>query len=74
MSEIGPSFLFVILAGTIVLALSTVVIVGIMLWYKARERELNAHRDMQIQEMEHQRIMKNLELEIEKAKAVHSET
>jgi hypothetical protein len=70
----GPAALFVILALAIALGLFTVVIVGIAFWYKTRARELNAHRDMRIREMEHQRIMKNLELDIEKTKAVHSET
>jgi hypothetical protein len=46
-----------------------VFIVGIVYWYKAREKELQYHQDMRIREMEHQRKMKELELEIEKTKA-----
>ena len=45
-----------------------VAIVGIVFWYKARERELRFHQDMRIREMEHQRKMKELELELEKKK------
>jgi hypothetical protein len=44
-------------------------IVGIVFWYKARERELQAHQEMRIREMEHQRKMKELELEIEKTRS-----
>jgi hypothetical protein len=45
-----------------------VAIIGIVFWYKAREKELQYHQDMRIREMEHQRRMKELELELEKAK------
>ncbi len=45
-----------------------VAIVGIVFWYKARERELQFHQDMRNREMEHQRKMKELELELEKEK------
>ena len=44
-------------------------IVAIVFWYKARERELNAHQDLRVREMEHQRKMKELELEIEKTRS-----
>jgi hypothetical protein len=47
-------------------------IVGIVFWYKARERELQAHQDMRTREMEHQRKMKELELEIEKTRSQQS--
>jgi hypothetical protein len=43
-------------------------IVAIVFWYKAREKELLAHQDMRIREMEHHRKMKELELELEKEK------
>jgi len=43
--------------------LMVVFIVGIVFWYKAREKELQYHQDMRIREMEHQRKMKELELE-----------
>lgn len=46
-----------------------VAIVGIVFWYKAREKELQFHQDLRLREMEHQKRMKELELEIEKLKA-----
>lgn len=44
-------------------------IVGIVFWFKARERELQAHQEMRTREMEHQRKMKELELEIERTRS-----
>jgi hypothetical protein len=44
-------------------------IVGIVFWYKARERELQVHQEMRMREMEHQRKMKELELEIERTRS-----
>jgi hypothetical protein len=44
-------------------------IVGIVFWYKARDKELQFHQDLRIRDMEHQKKMKELELEIEKTKA-----
>ena len=51
-----------------------VLIVGIVFWYKARDRELQAHQELQIRQMEHERRMKEMEIEkakieLEKAKA-----
>jgi len=43
-------------------------IVGIVFWFKAREKELQYHQEMRTREMEHQRRMKELELELEKVK------
>ena len=43
-------------------------VVGIVFWYKAREKELQFHQDLRIREMEHQRKLKELELEMEKEK------
>jgi beta-lactamase regulating signal transducer with metallopeptidase domain len=51
-----------------VIGLWVVAIVGIVLWYKAHERELQVRQEMRIREMEHQRKMKELELELEKEK------
>jgi len=66
MEHAFPFFAFLIpIAGILV----PVVIVGIVFWYKAREKELQAHQEMRIREMEHQRKMKELELELEKTKA-----
>jgi len=46
-----------------------VAIVGIVFWFKSRERELQFHQDMRIREMEHQQKMRELEVELEKDKA-----
>jgi len=45
-----------------------VAIVGIVHWFKARDKELQYHQDLRIREMEHQAKMKTLEIELEKAK------
>lgn len=44
-------------------------IVGIVFWYKAREKELQAHQELRMREMAHQQKMKELEIELEKAKS-----
>ncbi len=49
--------------------LMTVIIVAIVSWQKAREKELQYHQDMRIKEMEHQLRMKELEVEVEKLKS-----
>jgi hypothetical protein len=46
--------------------LMVVAIVGIVFWFRGREKELQFHQDMRIREMEHVRKMKELELELEK--------
>jgi hypothetical protein len=56
------------IVGTIAGTLMVVAIVGIVYWFKAREKELQFHQDMRIREMEHQRKMKELEVELEIAK------
>lgn len=55
--------------GVCALGLTTVVIVAIVFWYKAHDRELQIQREMRIREMEHQQKMRELELEREKVKA-----
>ena len=57
--------IFGIVFGTVMI----VAIVGIAVWSRTRERELQVHQEMQAREMDHQRRMKELELEIEKARA-----
>ena len=52
--------------------LMVVAIVSIVFWFKAREKELQAHQEMRTREMEHQRKMKELELDIEKIKSQRS--
>ena len=57
--------IFGIVFGTVMI----VAIVGIAVWSKTRDRELQVHQEMQIREFEHQRRMKEIELEIEKNRA-----
>jgi hypothetical protein len=57
------------IVGPITGTLMVVLIVGVIFWFKAREKELQVHQEMRIREMEHQRKMKELELEIERTKA-----
>ena len=60
--DIPPSFIPIAAMGMVL------AIVGIVFWFKTREKELQAHQDMRIREMDHQRRMKELELEMEKEK------
>jgi hypothetical protein len=46
-----------------------VFIVGIVFWFKSHEKDLQFHQEMRIREMEHQRKMKELDVELEKTKA-----
>jgi hypothetical protein len=55
--------------GTVFGTAMIVAVVGIVFWFKARERELQMHRELRVLEMEHQRRMKEMEVEIEKARA-----
>jgi hypothetical protein len=64
--------LLIPIVGTIAGTLMIVAIVGIVFWFKAREKELQFHQDMRIREMEHQRKMKELEVELEIAKGRQS--
>ena len=41
-------------------------IVGIIFWYKARQRELDLQESLRLREFEHLQRLKELELEIEK--------
>jgi hypothetical protein len=58
----------VVLIPTVAILLP-VFIVGIVFWFKAHEKDLQYHQDLRIREMEHQRKMKELEIELEKTKA-----
>jgi hypothetical protein len=66
-----PLFLIPIVAivGGVVMIIA---IVAIVHWSKTRERELQVHQELRMREMEHQKSMKELELEIEKTRAEHS--
>jgi hypothetical protein len=46
-----------------------VLIVGIIFWFKAHEKDLQFHQDMRIREMEHQKKMMEMQIDLEKAKA-----
>lgn len=43
-------------------------ILGIIFWYKARQRELDLQESLRLKEFEHLHRLKELELEIEKMK------
>ncbi len=64
--------LLIPIVGTIAGTAMIVAIVAIVFWHRAREKELQFHQDMRIREMEHQRKMKELELEVEKVKGRQS--
>ena len=49
--------------------LMVIAIVAIGGWFKYRDHELRAHQDLRLREMEHLQKMKELEVELEKAKA-----
>jgi hypothetical protein len=55
--------------GICALGLSTVGVFAIVFWYKARDKELQVQREMRIREMEHLQRMRELEVDLEKAKA-----
>ncbi len=65
--EISP--LWIPIAGAISGTAMVVAVVGIVFWFKARGKELLFHQDLRMKEMEHQRRMKELEIELEKTKA-----
>jgi hypothetical protein len=68
-----PIFAFMIpIAGIIFGTLMIVAIVGIVHWFKARDKELQYHQDLRIREMEYQVKMKQLEIELEKAKGCNA--
>jgi len=62
-------FPFLLFSSRIGALVTVVAIVGIVFWYKARDKELQVQREMRTREMEHQQKMRELEVELEKAKA-----
>lgn len=64
--------LLIPIVGTVFGTLMVVAIVGIVYSFKARDKELQYHQDLRLREMEHQVKMKQLEIELEKAKAGNS--
>jgi hypothetical protein len=67
-NNIGIVPFLIPIAGIIFGTLMVVAIVGIAHWSKARDKELQFHQDLRIREMEHETKMKQLEIELEKAK------
>ncbi|MGH9378121.1 MAG: hypothetical protein ACRD1I_04915 [Terriglobia bacterium] len=61
------------LVGTIAGCGMIVIIVAITFWHKTRMKELDIHREMRLREMEHERNLKQVELDIEKLRATHSQ-
>lgn len=59
--------------GTVFGTLMIFGIVASVMWFKAREKELQVHQEMRIREMEHQRKMKELEIELERSKAANAQ-
>lgn len=57
----------------VVAILMPVAIVGIVFWFKARKMQLELHQSLRLREFEHQQRLKELELEIEKARAGNPE-
>jgi hypothetical protein len=49
--------------------LMPITIVWIVFWYKARQRELELQENLRLREFEHLQRLKELEVEIEKARA-----
>lgn len=50
-----------------------VIIVAIVFWNRTRTKELDIHREMRLREIEHERNLKQMELDIEKLRATHSQ-
>ena len=67
-NNIGIFPFLIPIAGIIFGTVMIVAIVGIVHWFKARDKELQYHQDLRIREMEQQLKMKQLEIELEKAK------
>lgn len=66
----GVGFVTVVSVVGILMPLA---IVGIVFWYKARQRELDLQESIRLRELEHVQRLKELELEIEKTRARSSE-
>lgn len=64
--EISP--MLIPIAGVIAGTVMVVAVVGIVFWFKARDKELQYHQDLRLKEMEHQRRMKELEIELERTR------
>jgi hypothetical protein len=69
-ADISP--MLIPLVGTISGCAMIVTIVAIVFWNKTRAKELDLHREMRLREMEHERNLKQMELDIEKLKTTRS--
>lgn len=61
------------LVGTIAGCAMIVLIIAIVFWNRTRMKELDVHREMRLREMEHERNLKQVELDIEKLRATRSQ-
>ena len=68
MDELMRLIPYVVLLKLVAGVLLPVLIVGIVFWYKAREKELQYHQDLRMREMEHQKKMMEMQIELEKTK------
>lgn len=66
LTSISP--MLIPIAGIVFGTVMVAAVVGIVFWFKAREKELQVHQEMRLREMDHQLKMKELELEIEKTR------
>ncbi|MGH9404883.1 MAG: hypothetical protein ACRD3D_03485 [Terriglobia bacterium] len=55
--------LWVPIIGTIAGCAMVAIIIAIIFWHRTRVKELEAHREMRIREMEHERSLKEIELQ-----------
>jgi hypothetical protein len=62
------------LVGTIFGTVMVVAIVAIVFSFKSRERELQVRQEMQVRQFDHERRMKELDLEIAKTRAQSAAT
>ena len=69
MDELMRLIPYVVLLKLVAGVLLPVLIVGIVFWYKAREKELQYHQDLRMREMEHQKKMMEMQIDLEKAKS-----
>jgi len=59
---------FVTMLIPVAAILMPIAIIGIVFWYKARQRELDLQESLRLREFEHLQRLKEIELEIEKTR------
>jgi len=67
--EEGTMHDLVTLLGGNGLWIMIIAVVGISTWFRFREKELRTHEELRVKEMQHLQKMKELEIELEKAKS-----